>query len=168
MARPWEVSADDIVAWARTAPAAATLPKLVRRLLFATAPLRSLVMPADTGIRLPGRDGIVEATRNTTFCPAGTSHWELSVDANVKTKRIGERAASAVAVTARRLPRKGKWIREKEQQGEFAAVAAFDADDFATWLRQSPPVARWFASTLGRPAVGAARFAEERSAALGC
>jgi hypothetical protein len=43
MARPWEVSADDIVAWANSAAAPATFPKLIRRLLFATTPLRSLV-----------------------------------------------------------------------------------------------------------------------------
>ncbi len=165
MARPWEVSADDIVAWASSASAAATLPKLVRRLLFATAPLRSLVMRADSGIRLAGWDGVVESTRDTEFCPAGTSYWELSVDADVKTKldrdfqkridkRIADAGAAYVAVTARRFPGKEKWMREKERQGAFAAVAALDADDLATWLEQSPPVARWFASTSDRPATG--------------
>lgn len=165
MARPWEVSADDIDAWARTAAAAVTLPKLVRRLLFATAPLRSLVMRADAGIHLSGWDGVVESTRDTTFCPAGTSYWELSVDAKVKSKldrdfqkRIGSRTADAaatyVAVTARRFSGKDDWVEEKQRQGPFAGVAVLDADDLAAWLEQSPPVARWFASMLELPAAG--------------
>ena len=86
MARPWEVSADDIVNWASSVSAAATLPKLVRRLLFATAPLRTLVMRADAGVRLAGWDGVVESFRTTRFCPSGISYWELSVDAEVKPK----------------------------------------------------------------------------------
>ena len=166
MARPWEVSADDIVAWASSATAAVTLPKLVRRLLFATAPLRSIVMRADAGIHFPGWDGVVESTRDTAFCPAGTSYWELSVDAEVKSKlerdfqkRIERGTADAattyVAVTARRFSGKAKWVQDKQRQGAFADVAVLDADDLATWLEQTPPVARWFASTLDRPAAGA-------------
>jgi hypothetical protein len=166
MARPWDVSADDIVAWASSAIAAVTLPKLVRRLLFATAPLRSITMRADGGIRLPGWDGIIESTRDTAFCPAGTSYWELSVDAEVKSKLKrdfqkraergpGNATATYVAVTARRFSDKATWVQERQREAVFAGVAVLDADDLAMWIEQTPPVARWFASTLDRPAAGA-------------
>lgn len=167
MARPWEVSADDIVAWASSAAAAATFPKLIRRLLFATTPLRSLAMRADAGIRLAGWDGVVESFLSTRFCPSGLSYWELSVDAAVKSKldrdfqkrsktRTANPPATYVAVTARRFPEptRGKWIQEKQRLSVFAGVAVLDADDLAVWIEQSPPVARWFASVLGKPATG--------------
>jgi hypothetical protein len=124
-------------------------------------------MRADAGIRLAGWDGVVESFRNTQFCPSGLSYWELSVEAAVKLKldrefrkRIQERtanpAATYVAVTARRFPEptRGKWIQDKQQRRAFAGVAVLDADDLATWIEQSPPVARWFASLLGKPATG--------------
>lgn len=167
MARPWEVSADDIVMWASSAAAAATFPKLIRRLLFATTPLRSIAMRADAGIRLAGWDGIVESFRSTQFCPPGLSYWELSVDAEVKPKlerdfqkrgkeRTANPPATYVAVTARRFPEptRGKWIQEKQRLSVFAGVAVLDADDLAAWIEQSPPVARWFAMLLGKPATG--------------
>lgn len=172
MARPWEVSADDIANWANTVSSAAILPKLVRRLLFATAPLRTLAMRADAGTRLAGWDGVVESFRSTKFCPAGLSYWELSVDAAVRPKlerdfqkRLEEHRASPsapppatyVAVTAKRFPdpSRSKWVQEKRRLGAFADVVVLDADDLATRLEQSPPVARWFADVLGKPAAGA-------------
>ncbi len=166
MAGYWDVSADEIAQWASTTSAAATLPKLIRRLLHATVPVRSLTMRADAGIGLPGWDGIVEASTTSPFCPDGVSYWELSIEADVRRKverDFAKRAASAreerrgtfVFVTARRFPRKEQWAREKEKLDAFSAIWVLDADDLATWLEQAPSVSRWFHNALGRPASGA-------------
>ena len=80
MAKPWDITGDDIQIWSRRVEASAQLPDLVRRLLLATSPIGTLDMRADGGTRLQGWDGIVEAFRNSAFCPRGQSVWELSVE----------------------------------------------------------------------------------------
>src|SRR5580700_3137528 len=168
VAKPWEISRDDIEEWAARSPieATAVLPRLVRRLLFATSPLGEIAMRADGGTRYKGWDGIVRARSATAFCPAALSVWELSVEKTVRKKLDGDyetRAAKPpegvrpalaayVAVTARGFSRKSEWAAEKKAEGVWADVRMYDADDLATWLEQAPAVARWFANLQGRPA----------------
>lgn len=73
MARPWDISSDDLVAWADQAAANHLLPRLVRRLLSASTELRALHMAADGGVRMEGWDGVVEAETGHAFCPSGLS-----------------------------------------------------------------------------------------------
>jgi hypothetical protein len=167
MTKPWEISTEELQEWASRFEAAAILPRLVRRLLFATSPLDGIVMRADAGTRYEGWDGIVRGPRGgTTFCPAGLSVWELSVEKKVRTKLnddyvkrsrkppegVQPALATYVAVTARAFPRKADWANEKRAEGLWADVRVYDADDLATWLEQAPAVARWYANLYGRPA----------------
>lgn len=165
MTKPWDISAHDLSVWADRIDAAAMLPKLVRRLLFATAPLRMIEMRADEGTRLRGWDGIVQARESTKYCPAGLSVWEMSVDQDIKRKldRDFEKRTSTppppvrpkettyVAITPRRFPGKQRWIKEKQALRRWAHVRVLDVDDLSGWLDQAPAVARWFAGLLGRP-----------------
>jgi hypothetical protein len=163
-----DIQGETIVQWAERIDAAPMLPELVRRLLLASAPLRSISMPADSGVRREGWDGIVLATEEGPFWPAGPSVWELSVDKKVRPKlnkdfdkRTQEASSPGaaqtiyVAVTARRFGQREKleWADEKRRQGIWADVRVYDADDLATWLALAPAVASWFASTaLKQPA----------------
>jgi len=177
---PWAISADDIEHWADRADAPAVLPKLVRRLLFATTPLDALDVRADAGIRFGDWDGIVRAREGSTFCPPGSSLWEFSVASDVRRKlrddfekratepaRGDIRSAVYVAVVARRFAQKRALAGAQRKRGVFADVVIYDADDLATWLEQAPAVGAWFAQEhLGRPAdaIDVETFAKEWSA----
>ncbi|MFE8603755.1 AAA family ATPase [Archangium violaceum] len=170
MAALRDIKGEALVQWAERIDAPAMLPALVRRLLLASAPLQSISMPADSGVRLEGWDGILSSTRAGPFWPAGPSVWELSVAERVRrkldedfTKRTQQASSPSidasrttyVAVTARRLgqPEKEAWVTEKRRQGIWADVRVYDADDLAAWLAQTPAVACWFAtSALEQPA----------------
>ena len=155
MTLPWRISADDLdPAWASRADAPAELPKLVRRLLWASVPLASLTMRADAGVRLGGWDGVVVASAEHPFCPAGPSVWELSVAKDVRSKlnddfdrraaeppdRIDPASCTYVAVTARRFPAKAKWAHEKTQAGPWQRVVVFDTNNLTSTLKTTPTI----------------------------
>lgn len=164
MAKPWDITSDDIDLWSQRIEAQALLPDLVRRLLLATAPLSSLSIPAHAGTRLPGLDGIVRASSESAFCPAGLSVWEVTVEAGKTkfsedlTKRTAKpgtvvpKDTTYIAVSSHRVTRKDRWAAEKNAENLWREIRLLDADDLAAWLSQAPAVARWFAAQLGRPA----------------
>lgn len=166
MVKPWEISREELQTWASRVEAPAVLPRLVRRLLLATSPLRGIAMRADGGTRYKGWDGIVQASAETAFCPRGLSVWELSVEKKVRTKLeqdyqkrsrkppegVLPSLATYVAVTAHAFPGKSRWVAEKRAEGVWADVRVYDVDDLAQWLEQAPAVARWFANLQGHPA----------------
>ena len=56
-------------------------PVLMRRLIAeTTAGLTALDMPGGSGISTGGFDGVATTDDSTTFMPAGTAVWELSVE----------------------------------------------------------------------------------------
>lgn len=165
MGKPWDVTGQDIAEWAARYDAPAVLPVLVRRLLAATTPLDGLEMRADAGVRLGGWDGTVVTRDGNRWCPPGLSAWELSVEADAKGKLdrdfekrtkappepIRPKLATYVAVVARRVGVKERWVKEKKALGAWRDVWLLDADDLATWLEAAPAVGRWFAGILGKP-----------------
>ena len=167
MGDPLEISADEIAGWSATKPAEHVLPKLVRRLVAASVQRGLVQFRADAGVRLPGFDGIVNASEPGFFCPQGLSLWELSVRQDVRSKASKDfedrvqtpvagvvyRDATYVAVTGRRFPSRDKWQAQKRARSVFAQVIAYDADDLAHALEQAPAVAVWFADQLGRPLI---------------
>jgi len=165
MAKPWDITGDDIQIWSQRVGASAVLPDLVRRLLLATSPIGTLDMRADGGTYLGGWDGIVQTFRSSAFCPRGQSVWEFSVQGASKkfnedfSKRTEEppssiqpAATTYVDVTARRFRDKVQWATDRRALGKWIDVRLLDADDLATWLTQAPAVARWFAAQLDKPA----------------
>jgi hypothetical protein len=162
------ISADDIERWADTHyEAPAVLPRLLRRLLWATASLRRLEMPADDEVRLPGYDGICDAVLDSPHCPGGLSVWELSTEAKVEAKlgkdcdkrsadplHVRPEITTYVAVTARRFAsaKKEAWAAERSHAGPWKEVRVLSAENLAQWLEECPAVAAWFASEhLGLP-----------------
>lgn len=167
MNAPWNIDGQAIEQWASRIEAAALLPELLRRLVWASGPVQHIEARADSGTRLGGWDMVTLAGDGQHgFCPHGLAVWELSVQKQTAEKLDSDfekriqappppirdsRQATYVALMARRFPSKQTWMTEKKRAGHWADVKAFDADDLAMWLARAPTVARWFAGKLGLP-----------------
>jgi hypothetical protein len=161
------VTTKQIAEWAATAPAQGQLPRLVRRLIHATATTTQVAMPAGDSISAPGFDGELHSEVGNAWVPQGHSYWELSCQRDVGAKanldyakRVEQfdksyrRTRTYVAVTGRKWPRKAKWLTEKLACQEWLSVRAYDADDLEQWLEQSPAVALAFGEELGLTGYG--------------
>lgn len=159
------VSSNDLVAWADTIDARYALPKLVRALVRATTDSGSTIhFPAMEDAQGPGWDGVVmENSKKSAYVPRGTSAWELSTETNPQAKAESDyqkRTQNAlgltpinttlVVVTLRRFRQKRQWAADKNQEGIWAKVFAYDATDLEQWLELAPEVAIWLAARLGR------------------
>src|SRR6266480_2958909 len=83
---PELVTALDLDQWSDSLNAQSTLPVLIRRLVLATATVTEIAMRGGEGTRLPGWDGVVEATAEDPHVPAGTSVWEMGTSRNPRDK----------------------------------------------------------------------------------
>jgi hypothetical protein len=73
--------------WADQRLAQADLPRLVRRLIrHENDQVQRVEMRGGEGVGLPGYDGIVEATRATSFVPGGLSVWEMGTSEDLAGK----------------------------------------------------------------------------------
>ncbi len=163
MAKPWDVSSDDIVQWSHKFDAPSVLPDLIRRLLLATTALSSITMNAHGGIWLGGPDGVVRSADDSPFCPAGVSIWELTVQGELGKltddfkKRTTETGftdlaqTTYVAVSARRISGKLRWEADRRAEKAWKGVRLLGPDELAAWLATAPSVARWFAGQCGKP-----------------
>lgn len=156
------ITTKHIADWAATGIAQRELPRLVRRLVHATATTTQIAMPAGDSTSSPGLDGELYSDTGNAWVPQGHSCWEAScrADATVKAnadfgKRVGEmaeaerKARTYVTVTARKWSQKAKWAAKKRSEGLWLDVRAYDADDLEQWIEQSPAVALTFAEELG-------------------
>ena len=169
MNQPLLVDATDLAFWANRRDAQALLPRLVRRLIHATVdhPKR-ICFRAGEGVQLGGWDGIVEIEQGNAFVPDGLSAWELSVEKKVKAKAdsdyekrcadpfgVDQSNATFVFVTARKWGGKDAWVMERNKEGTWREVRAYDADDMEAWLETAPPVHTWISILLGKHPEGA-------------
>lgn len=156
------VTAKQIADWAATSLAQRELPRLVRRLVHATATTTQISMPAGDSTSSPGLDGELYSDQGNAWVPKGHSCWEASCRSDVTTKanedyekRVkqiaeGDRQTRIfVFITARKWPQKEKWAAEKRAEGQWLDVRAYNADDLEQWLEQSPAVALAFGEELG-------------------
>ncbi len=163
------IDATDLNQWANRRLAQARLPQLLRRLIHATVQQpRRVGFPSGESVQMGGWDGIVDADVGNTFVPNGFSVWELGVNRDVKGKADGDyqkrctnplgvvpTETTFVFVTPRRWGRKDDWVREKNDEGIWAEVRAYDADDLEQWLEFAPAVHAWLAQLVGKWTEGA-------------
>lgn len=166
---PIRANATDIEQWAGLRDAQDILPRLIRRLILASVKrAERLHFRSDEGVQLAGWDGIAQVPDGGTYVPDGLSGWELSTRTNIKGKAdddyetrsqdplpLNAVDASFVFVTARRWSNKEKWAAEKQREGIWKDVRAYDADDLDTWLEQTPAVDLWFSILFGKRPAGA-------------
>jgi len=79
--------------WAARVGASHQLPRLVRRLIWATldpSEIKRISFPAGADVVLSGFDGELDAVRESPWTPEGPSVWELSVERNKGGKAKGD------------------------------------------------------------------------------
>jgi len=167
-------TATDLTTWADRRDAQEYLPRLVRRLVFATVPTPHRVeFRAGEGIQLGGWDGIVETPEGNAFVSEGTSGWEMGTDRNKRGKAEDDYArrcsspreldpaqTAFVFVTPRRWANKNDWTAEKKQEGKWLDVRAYDADDLEAWLELAPAVRVWLTRLIGKRPPGVQDIAD--------
>ncbi len=149
--------------WSDRIDAPALFPGLLRRLVIATVPPSTTIdFPAQESVRRSGFDGAVVCDAGNAWVPGGRSVWELGVSASQKAKADDdfdkrtertppdERAASTfVFVTPRHWEKKRQWAAERNAEGAWKLVRAYDADDLIQWLETADAVAAWFGREIG-------------------
>ena len=150
--------ANDIEDWGDTREARDLLAVLLRTLVNSTCGGLELVdFPGNEDAQQPGWDGRVETTEGNPWVPEGISRWEFGTNRRIsakanedyakRTAATGEaerRRTAFVFVTPRRWHRKANWLRDRQAEGRWRAVRAWDASDIEQWLEQSIPAQAWF------------------------
>ena len=118
MARPGLATRDDLLGWPSIV-AAGEFPRLIRRLVWETAPdAVRLGFPAGSGTSAGDWDGSVRTVTGNGFVPAGQSVWELSVEkSGITAKADGDYEKRTS--TFRRLSH----LRRRICRGDSAPVA---------------------------------------------
>ena len=167
---PHLADATDLERWADRRSAQADLPRLIRRLIrHENDQTQRLEMRAGEGVGLPGYDGIVEATRATSFVPEGLSVWEMGTSEDPAGKAtddykgrtadsLGVDMASTtfVFVTPRRWRNKKAWEQKRRDEGKWRDVRVLDADDIEQALYEAAAVRVWLSELLEMPALAVA------------
>ena len=163
------VKARQITEWAaQDIRAREHLPVLLRLLIHSTGrELRHVDFPGYDSAQRHGWDGWVEAGAAAPWVPEGRSGWEFSVEKRPAAKaerdyraRLNkcspaERAECAfVFVTPHNWEGKARWVRAKEDAGEWKAVKALDASDLEQWLETTIAPRIWLARELDIPTKG--------------
>ena len=158
------VDGTDLVAWANRRSSQEILPQLLRRLVHGTVdnPIR-VEFPAGEGVQLEGWDGIVAVEAGNAFVPSGISVWEMGVTRGIKGKAdsdyekrrqdprgVDPAESTLVFVTPRRWKGKDEWINDRQRDGAWRQVRAYDADDLEAWLERAPAVHVWVSIVLGK------------------
>ena len=95
--------------------------------------------------------------------PAGISCWELGTSVDIARKANSDydsrtreplgvtlNNAAFIFVTPRRWAGKTAWVQEKQAEGVWREVRAYDADDLDPWLLQAPAVGAWLARRIDK------------------
>lgn len=164
---PHLADATDVERWADLRSAQADLPRLVRRLVrHENDQVQRVEMRGGEGVGIQGYDGVVEATRATSFVPDGLSVWEMGTgkdpadkanrDYRNRTKNPGVDMATTtfVFVTPRRWKEKKDWEKRKRDQGKWRDVRVLDADDIEQALEEAAAVRIWLSELLDMPTLG--------------
>lgn len=161
------ITRDDLKGAASSAGFDTVFPLLLRRLIAETAEgLTSLDMPGGSGTASGGFDGVVTTTVQTTFVPARTSVWELSVGGGQAkadddySKRLdgpdGLPTHDVTYVEALLVPwtKARAWVTEKQKDGRWREVRGYNLDRIHAWLDVAPATTAWLAEQLGKKLPG--------------
>lgn len=158
--------ANDIENWAgHNILARSRFAVFLRTLIHSTGiGLTEVDFPGNDDAERPGWDGKVQASEGTPWIPAERSGWELGTNEDPKTKAESDyqkslKAASVkeqadmafVFATPRRWPGKNNWVKEKQADGAWKDVRAYDSSDLEQWLEQSLAAQAWFANETKAP-----------------
>lgn len=148
------ITEDNIAQWASSQKAAENLlPELIRRIILGTvdfAEISQIEFGAGRAVGFGGFDGTLRTKESTLFSSTKGSVWELSIRQDIGAKadedyhkRLpkADGAVTYIALTGRLWAGKKDWAEEKNEDGKWAEVRAYDATDIATWLPAAPRAA---------------------------
>lgn len=156
-----QIRADAISSWASSGiKPRQRLAVFLRQLVNSTGVGLSRVdFPGNDDSQRSGWDGEVIASSATPWIPEGRSVWEFGVNLVPKTKADGDYAKAVrattdaerkettfVFVTPKRWDGKSEWVADKQKEGRWKDVVAFDASNLEQWLDQSLAGQVWFAN----------------------
>lgn len=157
------ITAAQIATWAGLETSRALLPVFLRRLVLATSTaLEKVDFPGFDNAQRHGWDGQVQSASANPWVPLGFSGWEFGCDQDPKRKAQGDydartknvpiaerREITFIFVTPKNWPGKDAWAKEKQAEGQWKDVRAYDASDLEQWLEQSISVQSWMSEKLG-------------------
>ncbi|PTQ66975.1 HigA family addiction module antitoxin [Celeribacter persicus] len=160
--------ANEIEQWASQHNSRARLAVFLRTLVHSTLGDAEFVdFPGNDDSERPGWDGEVRSDSGNPWVPVGTSGWEFGTNAKVTPKANKDYAKSVAAapeeirknttfvfVTPRRWSEKTNWCRDKQDEGLWKDVRAYDSSDLEQWLENSIAAQAWLDSELGRSTRG--------------
>lgn len=162
---PLLVSWGDLDRWAATEESKGAFPELMRRLLAQTPGVTNINIRAREGTAAPGWDGTATSA-GSAFLPEGELRFEFGTNQDPKRKanedyekRAQEAAGTTEEVFLFATPRNwagaAAWAEERQNEGVFASVEAFDAHRLEGWLQLVPAVHYWISERLEKPMSGA-------------
>ena len=149
--------------WATSIDCRNKLPVLVRSLIQeCNETIKFIDFPGFDSINLPGFDGTIEAKIGNQWVPKGFSYWEVSCEANPKSKAtrdydnrkeepedINRKKSEYIAVTPRQMSKKEDWVDSKNEDKIWKKVRAYDCKVLENWLGQCPLASHWLNVELG-------------------
>jgi hypothetical protein len=158
------IDATDLNLWANRNDASLLLPKLLRRLVLTTIrDINFIGFRAGDGVFIGGWDGRLNVGSGNAFVPEGKSVWEIGTNKGIRAKAnedyekrkvdpLGYSPAETtyIFVTPRRWRDKDEWIIERQSEGVWKDVRAYDADDIEAWLEIAPNIHIWLSILLGK------------------
>jgi hypothetical protein len=168
------VTRNDIENWASTAFSKTDLPYLISKLVRATTPSSTQVnFPSGSTAFIGGWDGEVVCEENTAYVPKGVSLYEFGTESNPKGKADKDyvkrkkdslgydpKESVFIFITPRFWKFKDKWIKEKQAEGFWKDVKAYDSSDIEQWLDIAVYVSGWFANYLRKAPLNGIDIAE--------
>ncbi|WP_420561974.1 XRE family transcriptional regulator [Tepidicaulis sp.] len=163
------VNAKDLSDWADRYDGAGSLPTLLSHLIRAThGSTAELHFPSDEGVWLSGWDGRTRVEHGSLYVPKGEAGWEISAQrSNIIQKAnkdylkrtenpvpLSPANSAYVFVTPRHWPEKDKWVKERQEEGIWHEIRAYDATDLVHWIEQTPAVGLWLANRLDKRPIG--------------
>ncbi len=164
------IDADRLAGWGRTKDGENRLPELLTRLVSVTAARRLRVgdFRSGRGMQMGGYDGVTDVEGDHEYLPEGAAVWEFGTgerpgkkaqdDYTERSKRPGKvdpKETTYVAVCSRRWGGRADWEADRNAEGVWKEVRAFDGDTLYNWLVQAHPVHLWLSEVLGTQPDGA-------------
>lgn len=168
--RGWLADALELDAWAGRIASKYELPEMVRILVAGSVrDLRRVEFRTAEGTGVNGWDGLVDAARGNSWVPEGLSAWEMGAGEDV-TKKANEDYAGRtrdprglvksetvfVFVTPRQWDYRDTWVAQKNAEGVWKDVRAYDAGSLELWMDEAPAAHARITAMLGRDPDGAA------------
>ncbi|MBP7791518.1 MAG: hypothetical protein KA120_00445 [Candidatus Goldbacteria bacterium] len=144
----------DLKQWAPTTDCRSYLPYIVNQLINAESKdIKSINIPSGDNIYLPGFDGKVESINGSSYIPQGLSVWEIGTSNDPQKKAnedyekrksnprgVEQKNATYIFITPQVWPNKDKWEKEKNTEGIWKNVKAYDGCILEEWIEKNPAV----------------------------